>query len=238
VSSGYVFDNARMADHPFQGLTLDLDDTLWPVQLTIVRAERVLQDWLAQHAPLCARQFDVDASRALRTRLLREHPEWRHDLSLLRLESLRMMLRESGEDPAQAEAAFEVFLAERQKVDLFDDTRPALARLASRFPIWALTNGNADVARVGLAEYFSGAVSARDAGAMKPDPRIFALACGSMRLQPHDVLHIGDDWGMDVVGARDAGLHAAWVDRHQRPMPDARAIQVSSLLDLCKLLGC
>lgn len=227
-----------MADDAFQGLTLDLDDTLWPVQATIVRAERVLHDWLTQHAPLCAGQFDISASRALRTRLLQERPEWRHDLSLLRLESLRMMLRESGDDPAQAETAFEVFLAERQKVDLFDDARPALARLAARYPIWALTNGNADVERVGLAEYFAGAVSARDAGAMKPDPRIFVLACASMELQPYEVLHIGDDWAMDVLGARSAGLHAAWVDRHERSLPDASVVRVSNLLALCDLLGC
>jgi 2-haloalkanoic acid dehalogenase type II len=227
-----------MADYAFQGLTLDLDDTLWPVQATIVRAERVLHDWLIRHAPLCAGQFDIDASRAMRTRLLQDRPEWRHDLSQLRLESLRMMLAESGEDPALAESAFEVFLAERQNVDLFDDARPALARLAARYPIWALTNGNADVARVGLGEYFAGAVSARDAGAMKPEPRIFELACESMRLQPHDVLHIGDDWAMDVVGARSAGLHAAWVDRHERSLPDASVVRVSNLLALCDMLGC
>jgi putative hydrolase of the HAD superfamily len=34
-----------------QAITLDLDDTLWPVWPTIARAEVVLHDWLEVHAP-------------------------------------------------------------------------------------------------------------------------------------------------------------------------------------------
>lgn len=237
-----------MAQPPYRGLTLDLDDTLWPVQITIQRAERALLDWLARHAPRTTVLHDAEAAVSLRRQLLRQHPEWRHDLSRLRLELLRAALTASGDDPALAEPAFEVFLAERQNVELFDDALPALARLAARYPVWALTNGNADVARVGLAGYFAGAVSARDAGVMKPEPRIFELACESMRLAPEQVLHVGDDWAMDVQGARGAGLHAAWVNRRglerpdssldASPEADAGVLHVSDLLALCDQLGC
>ena len=34
-----------------RAITLDLDDTLWPVWPTIARAEAQLQSWLQQHAP-------------------------------------------------------------------------------------------------------------------------------------------------------------------------------------------
>ena len=34
-----------------QAISLDLDDTLWPVWPTIERAERALHDWLQRHAP-------------------------------------------------------------------------------------------------------------------------------------------------------------------------------------------
>jgi putative hydrolase of the HAD superfamily len=233
-----------MASSPYLGLTLDLDDTLWPVQVTIRRAEQALLDWLGRYAPRTTVLRDAEAALGLRRQLLRQHPEWRHDLSRLRLELLRAALSASGDDPALAEPAFEVFLAERQNVELFDDALPALARLASRYPVWALTNGNADVGRIGLAGYFAGAVSARDAGVMKPEPRIFELACESMGLEPDQVLHVGDDWAMDVRGARGAGLHAAWVNRQglDRPDPspevDAGVLQVGDLLALCDQLGC
>ena len=33
------------------------------------------------------------------------------------------------------------------------------------------------------------------------------------------VLHVGDDPLMDMVGARDAGLRTAWINRHAQPWP-------------------
>ena len=44
-----------------------------------------------------------------------------------------MLLTRAGEDPSLAEPAFEVFFAERQRVELYEDALPALERLASRF---------------------------------------------------------------------------------------------------------
>lgn len=226
-----------MAEFPIRGLTLDLDDTLWPVQVTIERAERALHAWLGEHAPKTA-QLDAEARRAIRAQVVQAHPQWHHDLSRMRLETLRAMLLHAGEDAARAEAAFEVFLAARQQVELFADVLPALQRLAARYPVWALTNGNADVHRIGLSTYFAGTVSARDAGAMKPDRGIFLKACEAIGFEPHAVLHVGDDWAMDVEGARRAGLQAAWVDRLEREAPDADAWRVSNLLALCDQLGC
>ena len=37
-----------------RAITLDLDDTLWPVGPTLVAAEHVLSDWLREHAPATA----------------------------------------------------------------------------------------------------------------------------------------------------------------------------------------
>ncbi|MDB5930798.1 MAG: HAD-superfamily hydrolase subfamily variant 3, partial [Polaromonas sp.] len=34
-----------------KAVTLDLDDTLWPIWPTIERAEKALNGWLAAHAP-------------------------------------------------------------------------------------------------------------------------------------------------------------------------------------------
>ena len=49
VPSSALFDPSRV-----RALTLDLDDTLWPVWPIIDRAEQVLHDWLASNAPLTA----------------------------------------------------------------------------------------------------------------------------------------------------------------------------------------
>lgn len=223
-------------------LSLDLDDTLWPVWPAIARAEDRLHDWLCVHAPATASRYDRTALRTLREHVGLEHPEARHDLSWLRLESLRRALRASGDDVALAEAAFEVFFDERQRVDLFEDVRPALERLAARFPLVALTNGNADLERIGLASLFSGAVTARSFGVAKPDARIFHAACELAGAAPQQVLHVGDDLELDVHGALRAGLQAAWVTRpeiHSQPpaAPEGVHSVVSQLTELAQRLG-
>jgi len=226
-----------------QALTLDLDDTLWPVWPAIRRAEAVLQAWLHQHAPATVARHDAAAFQTLRAAVQREHPDWAHDLTALRRETIRRALLAAGDDPALAEPAFEAFFHERHRVDLYDDVLPALARLAARWPIVALSNGNADVHRVpGLGRYFHAAVSARDLGVAKPSPLAFAAACQRAGTAPATTLHIGDDGAMDVDGALAAGLQAAWICRPGLPQltaPQGRPQHVvASLGELAdRLLG-
>ncbi|MDP4299228.1 HAD family hydrolase [Leptothrix discophora] len=196
-----------------RALTLDLDDTLWPIAPTLLRAELRLHDWLLAHAPATAQRHGIEAMRALRADVARRQPQLAHDLSQLRRLSLVEALAASGDDTALAEPAFEVFFAARQEVDLYDEVGDALDRLASRYRLLAVSNGNADVRSTGLDRWFSGSVSARQAGVAKPDPRIFALACEALGCAPDAVMHVGDDHAADIVGARAAGLHSAWLRR-------------------------
>jgi putative hydrolase of the HAD superfamily len=91
--------------------------------------------------------------------------------------------------------------------------RPALERLAARFPLLALSNGNAELGPTGLAPYFVGTVNARGCGVAKPAARIFEAGCAALRCAPSQVMHVGDDWALDIAGARQAGLQSAWIRR-------------------------
>ena len=197
-----------------RAITLDLDDTLWPVWPTIHRAEAVLQTWLAAQAPATAALYAQSGTRSAHREHIRStRPDLAHDLSTQRREAIRLGLLQAGDDPALAEAAFEVFFAERQRVDLYADALPALEYLSSRFAIVALSNGNADVQRVGLGRYFHASVSARDAGVAKPDARIFQRGAEAAGVAPEQVLHIGDDADLDGAGALAVGMQMAWVNR-------------------------
>jgi FMN hydrolase / 5-amino-6-(5-phospho-D-ribitylamino)uracil phosphatase len=228
--------------HRARALTLDLDDTLWPVWPTIERAERRVHAWLTEHAPRAAAKYDALGLRRLRLELEEARPELAHDLSGLRRESIRFALSDTGEDPALAEPAFELFIDERNRVELFADVVPALEELASRYPIFALTNGNADLARIGLDHLFVGKISAREVGAPKPDARMFHEACRRLRLAPAEVLHVGDDVERDVRAAIHAGLGAAWVVRPEihpepGPAPEGTAYVVRELVELARRLS-
>ena len=223
-----------------KAISIDLDDTLWPIWPVIERAEKALHDWLAAHAPMASALFANPAAlRDIRNEMGNSRPELKHDMSALRRESIRLALYRAGEDPLLAEAAFEVFFAERQRVTLFDDALPALEFLASRFPVVALSNGNADLQRIGLSRFFRAAIHAREFGVGKPDPRIFHAAAGAVDVQPGDVLHIGDDATLDALGALNAGMQAAWLNRGDHPWPHAQEPQVmlTELGELRGLLG-
>jgi len=222
-----------------RAISLDLDDTLWPVLPTIERAEKVLHQWLEQHAPMTAALFSSpSALREIREYMLASKPGLKHDMSALRRESIRLALYRAGEDPLLADAAFEAFFAARQQVDLFEDAGPALEFLVARFPLVSISNGNADVQRVGLAAYFRASISARDFGVGKPDPRIFHAAAGAVDLLPQDVLHVGDDATLDALGALNAGMQAVWVNRADHPWPHEQEphLTIASLTELCDLL--
>ena len=222
-----------------KAITLDLDDTLWPIWPTIERAEKALSAWLGSQAPGAAAVFaDPQARLALRQHVVRTQPEIGHDMSALRRESIRLALHRASEDMQLAEPAFEVFFAERMRVDLFDDARPALAFLAARWPLVALSNGNADIGRVGLGEFFVAGLSASVFGVGKPDPRIFHAAASSAGVAADAVLHIGDDAALDVLGGLKAGMQTVWLNREEHPWAhDVHPHQtVGTLSELCELL--
>ena len=222
-----------------KAITLDLDDTLWPIWPTIARAEAALQEWLRHRAPQTAQLLADDLQRhRLRQEVMTQQPDLQHQLSAIRTEMIRRALAASREDEGLAEAAYAVFFEARQQVRLFEDAAPALAFLAQRYPLVALSNGNADVERIGLGAYFRAAISAEAFGIGKPDPAIFEAGAAAAGVAAHEVLHIGDDASLDVLGALACGMQTVWVNRedHLWPHPQQPHETVSNLHELTELL--
>lgn len=224
---------------PVRAITLDLDDTIWPIAPVMVRAENVLADWLREHAPRTAQRYPAQAMRELRDRIAAQRPDLAHDFTEQRRLTLQQMLSESGDDTALAAAAFEVFFAARCEVEHYADSEAALNRLAARLPLAALTNGNADLRRIGLMPLFRFQLGAREHGRAKPDASIFHAACARLELEPAQVLHVGDDIEMDIVGGAQAGLRTCWINREGRtwPHPHLRPdLEVTTLAELADWL--
>lgn len=200
-------------------LSFDLDDTLWPVAPVIAAAEADLYSWLRERYPETVSGHSVESMQALRASLSERFPEQAHDLTFLRHRALQDLFAAAGHAESLADEALEVFLAARNRVELYGDVRPALIRLRARYPLYALSNGNADLGRCGIADLFAGHITARAAGFAKPDARIFARLAAAAGVEAARVLHIGDDPLADVVGARQAGMQAVWLNRTLRAWP-------------------
>ena len=217
-------------------VTFDLDDTLWPFPPIGERIERKLHDWMVEHAPRAARMFPIEEMRDLRTKVWHENPEHAHDMSALRRMTIERALRESGENVGLTSEAYEVFYDERNKVEFYPDALKALRRIGELLPIAAVTNGNADLERIGLMPPFQHVVSATQVGVAKPSQVIFHVACELLGFAAKYVLHVGDHIEMDVIGAADAGMLTCWVNREGQewpedyPRPDLEVTELGALV--------
>lgn len=219
-------------------LCFDLDNTFWDVWPVIARAEQAVHDWLGLHHPHIAGRWSIEQMREARKALALEEPTLAHDVTALRCEALARHARAVGEPGSVGERAFEVFHAVRNEVTLFADVEPALHSLGRQYRLATLSNGNADLTRIGLASHFEVCLTARDVGAAKPDARAFAALLRTLGAEPHQVAYVGDDPQADVAGARAAGLHTVWLNRGVIAWPadlPGADLEVASLAELAEL---
>ena len=221
-----------------RAITFDLDDTLWAIGPVIARAERKVYEEIRNHFPRVAERYAVEGIQNIRQQVLEKHPEIAHDLTEIRRVTFRRMLTDCGYNPDGSYALLQQFLQFRHEVEFFADAVPALRRLSERYPLVTITNGNADVERLGITQFFAGHISASSAGILKPDPRIFELACQMVKEDPSAVLHVGDHPVDDVLGALDAGFQAAWINRRADAWAYEREphVEVQNLIELVELL--
>ena len=109
---------------------------------------------------------------------------------------------------------------ERNDVEVFPEVRPTLAALHDNYRVIAVTNGNANLNRIGIEHLFHQVISASVIGAAKPARHIFDAAVKAGGAGAEQTLHVGDHPEIDVVGARDAGLKTIWVNRHDVDWPN------------------
>jgi putative hydrolase of the HAD superfamily len=223
-------------------ITFDLDDTLWETAPAIVSAEAKLREWLAANAPKLG-PVPVEHLWEIRSRLIEEDPAFKHRISALRRKVLFHALEDAGYGHAEAhelaDQSFEVFLQGRHQLDIFPEVVPTLEILTKSYTLGVVTNGNADVRRLGLADYFAFALCAEDLGVGKPDPAPFVEALKRGNADASQAVHVGDHPGDDIAGAQQAGMRAIWYNPggkqwEAEKTPDA---EINSLTQLPELLA-
>lgn len=207
-------------------------------------------DFIAMFAEICAAQgLDADAA-AMWRRFLRaalyfrsenhHEPVYRRydEAWAVQFERVFGQLKLRGDAWAAA-----VYMREKlASAPAFAETHDVIEALRPHYRLAVLSNADDDFLHEALDRNglrFDVVVSSEQAGAIKPDPAIFRHLLERLDLPPEEVLYAGDNPIPDVLGPRQAGLRAAWVNRHgQRrprrvPPPD---IRVRSLKDLLPIL--
>ena len=196
-----------------RAVCFDLDNTFWDVMPVIERAEQAMYDFLALRYPRVTAAMTVEMLRKARQETAQAYPQMAHDFTFLRRQTLADHARDFGYAEGMADEAFEAFNQVRNEVVLYEDVLTGLDWLKPHFRLFTASNGNADLKRIGLAHYFERSLGARDVGALKPDPLLFHKVIEGTGLTPQQVVYVGDDPALDVVGARAAGMHPVWINR-------------------------
>lgn len=204
-------------------LSFDLDDTLWPVRPVLIAAEKRVNQFLHEHCPEVFQRFDQDVIIQRRIELYKQRPDLRHQISKLRIESVYLLIRDSGYSELEArrltEQAFELFIEARHEVTLFEGIEDTLVTLKEQFQLVALTNGNADVMRLDISHLFDFGIKAEDIDSSKPAAPHFELALKRVGVAAHEMLHIGDNPEHDVLGAQQLGIPCVWINAKRESWP-------------------
>jgi 2-haloacid dehalogenase len=136
-----------------------------------------------------------------------------------------------------------------ERLPAWPDSAAGLSRLARRFTVATLSNGNrsqqaALIRFAGLP--FARLLSAEDFRHYKPDPEVYLGAASALGLEPGEVMMVAAH-KPDLRAAQSAGLRAAFVERPLEKGPDGGAdllpdpdadVEATDFVDLAEKLGC
>ena len=92
-----------------------------------------------------------------------------------------------------------------------------------------LTNGNADIKRLGIDHYFSFSFSAEELNDSKPSATHFKKAMEHTSEKAAAICHIGDHTECDVEGALNVGCKAIWYNELNNEWPDSNGCPVQEI---------
>ncbi|TDU90735.1 putative hydrolase of the HAD superfamily [Kribbella voronezhensis] len=203
-----------------KAVLFDLDDTLFDHTTSATKA---VHAWVSEldgtpSDELLAQWFEIE-HRSFEAWLAGTFTHQGQRRARLR-EFLPLLGRPVPGTEDEQDAAFEGYLAwYRRNWAAFDDARPAMEVARSNgWRIGVLTNGstpqqNAKLEQIGLADLVDVVCTSQSLGYSKPAVEAYRLTCEALGVEPAETLMIGDNFDLDVLGARAAGLTAEHLDR-------------------------
>ena len=228
-----------------EAITFDLDDTLYDNYDVIRRTDTETLKFMQGFHPALT-DMAPDTVRLMRAELLAQDAEIYHDVTEWRRQAVLLAMTRAGLSRSEAEqgtkATMETFAKWRSRIYVPQENHDALAALAERWPLVAITNGNADPHACGLAQYFQFTLRAGDHGRAKPYADMYKKTSMKLDIPLENILHVGDDLTTDVVGAVRCGMQSCWINLREGDLMhinDARLLQhieISQLASLTALL--
>ena len=195
-------------------ITFDLDDTFWDIRSTIVNAEMNSRQWSEDRIGEKIEWGTFEDFMKIRSELVKKDLSLEYDLGMLRKKTIahhtKKFFKNTKDFNEFIEDAYIFFLGERHKVTFYDDVVLVLEELCSEYKLGVLTNGNADVNKLGIGHLFDFSISSMDVKSNKPDKAHFVKAHELSQVDFKNTLHVGDHPVNDILGARNLGINTMW----------------------------
>lgn len=223
------------APRPFHAVLFDLDNTLYDREAAFGR-------WADAYLRNTLRLTDPEEARRVRALICGMDANGYGSKAAIfaRLHALYPAL--PGVPARSVDVFFDEFHAH---ITPEAETEALLDALAGAgLPFGVITNGSArqwrKIEGLGLARRTDCLFVSDTFGGKKPDRPIFHAAAAHLGLPPAEILFVGDNPVVDVLGAQAAGMKAAWLHRGQ-PWPEELAggpdFVIASLGELAGFLG-
>lgn len=233
----HYFRNLR----PFKVISFDLDNTLYDNADVIHLAEAAFLSKLQQ----CITQPNFSA---VDWKLWKQHVEQQYpllceDVTLWRELALQALLVSLNKSEAEialiTHSCMTHFLDYRHRIDVPQQTFDVLEQLQQRYALSVISNGNVNAKRIDLT-HFALCLRGGEHGRNKPHADLFQQTAQFFQVQPHEILHVGDDLITDVQGAIQAGCQSVWINLSEKSLkdfPEARTLPTLEINDLTELLA-
>ncbi len=226
---------------PYQYLFFDLDHTLWDFETNSVNTLRDLYhaSSLVQKGIDDFNEFNIvyhEINDKLWARF-RQGTLSREDLRWKRMWQTLLHYKINDEHLAKfmSEKYLEILPS---KNELFPHTIEMLNYCKSNgYEMHLITNGfeltqQQKLKNAKIDSYFDKMITSEMAMSMKPHKEIFQFAFAETGAQPHESIMIGDALDIDVLGARNAGMHQVYFNPKELPHNDDPTFEITCLSEL------
>lgn len=225
---------------PFKIISFDLDDTLYDNRDVIRTANQQFLSRLQQTSQIA--ELNAEIWQTWKDRMAQQEPVLCEDVTAWRKLSMQKMLEYYGKSAEEIQLisnhVIHHFLEWRHKITIPSKSITVLNLLKQRYRLAAITNGNVVPSRVGFNQFdavYCGGLQGR----AKPHQDLFHQTAEYFGVQPHEILHIGDNPVTDVQGAIQAGCQAGWMNlsgKNMRVFSDVTLLPTVEISDLIQLL--
>lgn len=224
-----------------KAVVFDVDDTLYDQKAP----------FMAALAPLVTNSEKFDFTQALQDYRCQSASayaqvaagHWTHEeMAVNRLNATLQQQHRGPVTPAMAQTFEQTYAEGLKHISLFPGLSTALDQLKDQFKLGIITNGKtqhqlAKVMQLQMHRWVDrdNIITSEESGLAKPDPQIFTLMNHRLDLRASEVAYVGDCYGMDVKGAKQAGWHAFWFNHRNAEMTNGNWIPDQTVGDSLEL---